>query len=353
MRSVRDSLGSTPSQRVRGARADGAAVDVQHVIHSSRLGPQRLVIGMLTIFSIPKPFLGHIGVIQRNAVRSWLALRPHCEVILLGDEEGTASCAQELGVRHLPGIARNEYGTPLLNDAFERVADAGRFPRLCYVNADIILPAAFTRSVERVTLPRFLMVGQRVTIDVDAELDFADPDCRRALAARLESGSLDAPYGSDYFVFPKGALGPLPPFAVGRPGWDNWMIFRAEQLHVPVVDASECVLVVHQSHAYMHVPGHSGDQWEGPEADTNRGMMSTAAQRFTTGHATWRLAADGLFKRHWWSHDHAEVLEAAGGLHPWALPFLSTANVLLRRWDRRAARWLVSIGRKNSKADEG
>ena len=114
----------------------------------------RSVVCMLTIFSIPKPFLGHIGVIQRNAVKSWLALRPECEVILLGDEEGTATCAQELGVRHCAGIARNEYGTPLLDDAFARVTAASRFPRLCYVNADIILPAAFLRCVERVALAK-------------------------------------------------------------------------------------------------------------------------------------------------------------------------------------------------------
>ena len=31
---------------------------------------------MLTIFTIPKPFVGHIGVIQRNAIISWLNLSP-------------------------------------------------------------------------------------------------------------------------------------------------------------------------------------------------------------------------------------------------------------------------------------
>jgi hypothetical protein len=45
---------------------------------------------MLTIFAIPKPFRGHIGVIQRNAICSWLELRQACEIILLGDDEGTA-----------------------------------------------------------------------------------------------------------------------------------------------------------------------------------------------------------------------------------------------------------------------
>ena len=310
---------------------------------------------MLTIFSIPKPFFGHIGVIQRNAVRSWLALRPECELILLGDEEGTASFAREHGVRHLAGIARNRYGTPLLDDAFERVADAARFPRLCYVNADIILPAAFIRCVERIALPDFLMVGQRVSIDVDVDLDFADPSCAHTLGEVIrERGSLDAPFGSDYFVFPKGSLGPLPPFAVGRPGWDNWMIFRARELRVPVVDASECVLVIHQKHSYMHVPKGAGDRWEGPEAESNRDMVDPAALRFTTRYATWRLTTDRLAKRHWWSRrDREDAFNAAGVLHPWARPFLSAASLLLRRWDRRLVSWLTALGRPNGRTQGG
>ena len=48
---------------------------------------------MLTLFSTPKPFRGHIAVIQTNAIRSWLELEPACEVILFGDEEGTAEVA--------------------------------------------------------------------------------------------------------------------------------------------------------------------------------------------------------------------------------------------------------------------
>jgi len=37
---------------------------------------------MLTLFTIPKAFQGHTGVIQRNAIRSWTLLRPECEIIL-------------------------------------------------------------------------------------------------------------------------------------------------------------------------------------------------------------------------------------------------------------------------------
>ena len=42
---------------------------------------------MLTIFSCPKPFRGHFGMIQRNAIRSWTLLKPTPDVILIGDEK--------------------------------------------------------------------------------------------------------------------------------------------------------------------------------------------------------------------------------------------------------------------------
>ncbi len=49
---------------------------------------------MLTLFSIPKAFDGHLGTIQRNAVRSWTSLGPGVQVVLVGDEPGVAAGAR-------------------------------------------------------------------------------------------------------------------------------------------------------------------------------------------------------------------------------------------------------------------
>src|SRR6266705_5770550 len=94
---------------------------------------------MLTLFAIPKAFTGHTGIIQRNAIRSWTLLRPKCEIILLGDDEGTSHVAKEFGVEHIAEIARNEFGTPLLNDMFASAERRASHKLLCFVNADIIL----------------------------------------------------------------------------------------------------------------------------------------------------------------------------------------------------------------------
>ena len=49
---------------------------------------------MFTFFTTAKPFRGHNGIIQRNALKSWMLLHPDAEVILFGDEEGVAGTAK-------------------------------------------------------------------------------------------------------------------------------------------------------------------------------------------------------------------------------------------------------------------
>ncbi|MEY2588608.1 MAG: hypothetical protein QOJ67_592, partial [Acidimicrobiaceae bacterium] len=75
---------------------------------------------MLTFLATPKAFEGLFNVIQRNAITSWTLLSPRPEIILFGDDPGTAALCEELGLRHVPDVALSDRGTPLLNDIFER-----------------------------------------------------------------------------------------------------------------------------------------------------------------------------------------------------------------------------------------
>jgi hypothetical protein len=140
---------------------------------------------MLTLFAIPKAFRGHIAVIQRNAIGSWARLgKGSCEM-LLGDEEGTAEVARELHLEHLPEIARNEFGTPLVSGLFERAhARTAHDDVLCYVNSDFILLSDFPRAIERVRerTRRSLVVGACWDLDLRTPVPF--DDASRVLTAR-------------------------------------------------------------------------------------------------------------------------------------------------------------------------
>src|SRR3954452_7619393 len=181
---------------------------------------------MLTILAIPKAFEGHFGLIQRNAIQSWTRLDPRPEIILLGSDSGTAEAAAEFGTLHLPDIATSPSGAPMLNDLLEKGQRKASNRAVCFVNADIILTQPWMRAV-RVAAEwkrQFLMVGRRWDLDVLEPLDFSAPSWTNDLIRRAKSsGRLATNMYVDYFVFPRGVLTDVPPFTIGRPGYDNWL----------------------------------------------------------------------------------------------------------------------------------
>ncbi|GAB4525734.1 MAG: hypothetical protein Fur0018_10570 [Anaerolineales bacterium] len=211
----------------------------------------------LTLFTSPKPFTNpHIATIQRNAIRNWLSLEG-VDVLLVGDEPGLAEVAAEFGVPHLKDVQRNAWGTPLIPSLFALARQHSRAPLLAYVNADMLFLPDFVRAAQTVAAQaeNFLLVGQRWDLDVTARLDFS-PGWEARLRERVaREGRLHPPAGSDYFVFPRDAFSEMPDFAIGRAGWDNWMIYRARTLGWPVVDGTPSVLAIHQNHDYSHLPG--------------------------------------------------------------------------------------------------
>lgn len=251
---------------------------------------------MLTLFAVPKPFHGPFDRIQRSAIGSWMRLSPRCEVILFGDEYGTEAVAKELGVLHVPAVDRNEYGAPLLHGLFARTERLASHPHLCYVNCDIILMSDFTRSAACVARwqKRFLMVGESWNVKLRRPLAFR-PGWDGHLQKRVWKGGSPRGRGAlDYFVFSRGLYPPLPPFAVGRIGFDNWLLWKANSLKAPVVDASLSVVAVHQDHDYSHVPG--GRPWtrRGEEAKRNLALAGGERHLHTLVNATHWLGPNGL-----------------------------------------------------------
>ncbi|MDQ3877525.1 MAG: hypothetical protein M3290_04140 [Actinomycetota bacterium] len=252
----------------------------------------------LSLCSTPKPFVGHIDLIQRNALASWTYLMAAEDVVLLGDEEGTSDAAREFGVRHVPEIARNDHGTPLVDDLFRHAESAARHKLVCYINADIVLMSDMLAAVARIPFDRFLMIGRRCDLDIDEPLDVGAPDwedrIRRAAATR---GRMHGPTGIDYFVYPRGLWGDLPPFALGRTAWDNYLVYRARLLQVPVIDASRVVSAVHQNHDYGHVRGGGEGAWKGPEAQQNLRLAGGLQRVFDIRDADWVLGPRRLARR--------------------------------------------------------
>jgi len=258
---------------------------------------------VLTLFTIPKPFRGHIGDIQRNAIESWRALRPEVQIVLVGDEEGVEAAARSAGVEHVDRLARNERGTPRLDSAFEGVEAVARHPLWCLVNADIVLLDDFPAAVAQVAgrYVSFLMVGESRDLSLAAGAPLGESAYRDELRRwALADGRLRGYAALDYFVFPRGHFSPLPPFLIGRACFDNWLVWRARQ-RGPVVDATRRVVSVHQSHDYSHMAGGLEETYYGEEAKYNERLAGGRAYIYSLHDATHRMTRSGAIYRYWGS----------------------------------------------------
>jgi len=296
---------------------------------------------LITFFSAPKPFTNpHIATIQRNAIKSWTLL-PNVEVILLGEETGLAGAARELGVKHLANVTRNPSGTPLISSMFQLVRENSTSDLLCIINADMLLMSDFVEAARRSRLQRdnFVLLSQRWDLDITQPLEFGKDWQNRLSSMVHRQGQLHRPAGSDFFLFPRSCYTDVPPFTIGRAGWDNWMIYKACKEKWPVIDCTPSVMIVHQNHDYSHLPGGK-PHYEHPDTNENIRLAGGQANiRYTILDATHQLVGGKLTRPKITSLRFTRKLELFLRSVFFFLPEKTIENIVRpKRWRKRAQR---------------
>ena len=235
------------------------------------VNPQIKTNSLVTLFSIPKPFTHLVGTIQQNAILSWTLLRPQVEIVLYGDEKGTAEIAARFDLIHVPQVKVNQYETPLLDSIFADINHRASGSIISYVNADIILDRDFLLAVNTVadSFRDFLVVGRRWNVEIKKKMrfDLEEQIPQRELLKKACLADCDC---KDYFVFPKHLFAKIPAFAVGRGYWDTWMVRKAIETGYPTIDASLAIAAIHQNHPYTHIRGGKNEAYLGKEATINK-----------------------------------------------------------------------------------
>lgn len=256
---------------------------------------------MLTIFTIPKPFIGHNNIIQRNAIRSWLKVLPGAEIFLFGDDQGVKEVAEEFGIKNIPDVKKDEFNKPLLDSIFNSAKSLAKNDILVNINADIILLSDIVPAVKKIHFPLFLMAGRRWDLDVKEEINFNEKNWSELLLKKAKTqGKLHGFCATDYLIFPKNLPHNLPSFAVGVAGWDNWLIYHIRSLKIPVIDATKAVTIIHQNHDYSYSSwgkeGKLGGRIEGPQLKRNLALTKSRLNMMTLIDANWIIDSGGLKK---------------------------------------------------------
>ena len=210
---------------------------------------------MITLFSTHKNFTGIFDIIQTNALNNWRSISPDIQIIIIGNSKGSKEIASSINADYVPEVKCSPEGTPLLEDLFRIAQSRARNPIMIYVNADIILPKNFLDVVNILSMQskKFMAVGHRWDLDVVKKINFNDEkECKIFWSYANKKSKKHACTGIDYFIFRKSTFKILPSLAIGRFGWDNWLLWKVRSMRIPLIDLSNEIFAIHQEHSYCY-----------------------------------------------------------------------------------------------------
>lgn len=258
---------------------------------------------MLTIFSTCKPFKNEFELIQKNAITSWTKLDKNIEIIIFGSEEGVEEICQKLSqqsksstIKNIKNVKRHN-GLPILREIFYETQKKSRHNTLCYTNADIVFVQGLLETITAIKrlFNIFLIVGTRFDVKIDYEVDFNNTNWRNHLMeyAKKNGRYYQTNRGFDYFIFPKGLFYNLPPFVIGRVGWDNHFFAKILKKRIPVFDATESIFAIHQEHTYSTTPGGYKEVWYGTGSQYNINLLNKTDTQYSLFDTSFKIVRNG------------------------------------------------------------
>ena len=158
----------------------------------------------------------------------------------------------------------------------------------------------------------FLCLGWNMVLE---ELwDFSDKHWDANLRKYAEKTcTQDRPSGYGIWVFPRGLIHDMQPFAIGRLAVGSWLIYDLLSKNVPVVDLTAAATSIHQFHDYgihHHLLGDIAAKTtnlepmemyrvisQSPESKRNIELAGGENKFFPPAHVTWVLTPDGKLVR--------------------------------------------------------
>jgi len=211
---------------------------------------------MLTILTTPKSTMGKAGMDFNNALLNWNCLEPHPQVLVFNcDDEKFVT---ERGATHIDGVRSTDMGIPYMDDMLRIGQQMAYYDAIMLTSDHLLFLPGLMEAVYRVTkrFDNFLAIGQRYDADIQRLIDFTSSSWEQELESYRKKGHLHGPSAKDYMIMSKGFPLEIPPFIIGRPWYDTWLVVASLKAGIPVVDLSRTVTAIHPNHDYSQIPGN-------------------------------------------------------------------------------------------------
>jgi len=194
--------------------------------------------------------------IHSRLIRNWAALSPALEPVLFvpSTEYNTSSwkataSSYNWTVRILYELRHH---LPIVKAMFQHALSFANTPFIGYANADILFDRSLISTLRHlhqkldVANQMMLIVGRRRNVAIN-KIDLGSGDNLTHISS-LDYVKFFHGRAQDYFIVSRRGLPwqEIPDFVVGRNGYDNWLVARAQDWNITLVDASKTILALHQ-----------------------------------------------------------------------------------------------------------
>jgi len=166
---------------------------------------------------------------------------------------GVAFITLGTNVADSDGIETSPHNVPTVRSLFQTaIAKYPHADTYTYVNSDIAVDSTFVATADAVAKAaregilrqRFLVVGRRTNVNWSLDKKVTD----ETFLAHFKAGQLFWDTAEDYFMVSASSFkwDSIPPFIVGKIGYDNWLVGAAGlDAETDVVDATETLRAMH------------------------------------------------------------------------------------------------------------
>jgi len=200
---------------------------------------------MITLYSTFKRFTHpRFAKVQTDALLSWQKLDPKPEIIIIGNDPGTAQACRQNGFIHIPEVECSETGTPVCIDFIRQAEKRASNDIMLLCSGDIFITQDTIEAAKAISkqMDEFCVVPRKKFVDIENGVPVRDVICG--------TGTPWATWqGGDYYLHSKGIFEGMPNFLVGRHYVERWM-YRWLCNKNALIDGTLAITCLHQKHPH-------------------------------------------------------------------------------------------------------